>query len=395
MYRGELRAIVHRPPVAPCRIAPAKGAKLPSLNASVTASTGFATRDEPMLARARARIRETLGLALNTAQRVRRALAEESLVAVIEHSWSDDYGVGLQGWAFSKDGSIDEAEISVGDTRVPIAEWHPRPDVCNAYPRCQTRDCGFSVYLPRMVPHRIRITAEVRGRRIAADMTVGATPRLMPNGFVDGGGLFNEFIALANDNNMRVLEIGSRVVSPGSRSKRELFPGACYVGFDYYRDDNTDLVGDAHRLSEYVGEGEFDAVFSDSVFEHLAMPWVVAMEINRVLAPGGITFHSSHFAWPLHEVPWDFWRFSDEGLKVLFSNALGFATRKAGMLFPVRIHPDEVVPEQRMLPLHPAFGGVAILAEKVAEVDEDRFRWRTSIDEILPPTSRYPSRPQP
>ena len=82
-----------------------------------------------MLARARARIRGTLGLALSTAQRIRRALAEESLVAVIEHSWSDDYGVGLQGWAFSKDGSIDEAEISVGDTRVPIAEWHPRPDV--------------------------------------------------------------------------------------------------------------------------------------------------------------------------------------------------------------------------------------------------------------------------
>ena len=113
MYRGELRAIVHRPPVAPCRIAPAKGAKLPSLNASVTAVDGLATRDEPMLARARARIRETLGLALNTAQRVRRALAEESLVAVIEHSWSDDYGVGLQGWAFSKDGSIDDRHTSV------------------------------------------------------------------------------------------------------------------------------------------------------------------------------------------------------------------------------------------------------------------------------------------
>jgi SAM-dependent methyltransferase len=353
-------------------------------------------KDEPMLARARAKIKETLGLAVSAVQWSRHIPAEESLVAVVEHSWSDDYGMGLLGWAFSKDGSIEGAQIWVGDLRVPIAEWYPRPDVCKTFPQCQTLDCGFSIYLPRIARHGIRITAEVGGRRIAADMTVNANQRLMSDGFVDGSSIFNEFIALANQRHMRVLEIGSRVVSPGSRSKRQLFPDARrYVGFDYYGDDNTDLVGDAHRLCEYVGKGEFDAVFSDSVFEHLAMPWVVAMEINRVLTPGGITFHSSHFAWPLHEVPWDFWRFSDEGLKVLFSNALGFATLKAGLFFPVRIHPDEIVPEQRMLPLHPAFAGAAILAEKVAEVDEDRFRWRTSVNEILPPTSRYPPKSLP
>jgi hypothetical protein len=130
------------------------------------------------------------------------------------------------------------------------------------------------------------------------------------------------------------------------------------------------------------------------------MPWVVAMEINRVLVSGGITLHGSHFAWPAHAVPWDFWRFSDEGFKVLFSSALGFATRKAGLFSPVRIHFDEIAPEWRqqalsMTLLHPAFGGVAILAEKIREIDEDRFRWRTTIEDILPATSRYPSEPPP
>src|ERR1043165_6505721 len=72
-------------------------------------------------------------------------------------------------------------------------------------------------------------------------------------------------------------------------------------------------VGDAHELSKFFGT-EFDAVFSLAVFEHFAMPWVVAAEINKVLKIGGLTFHSTHFAFPLHERPWDFWRYTGQSL---------------------------------------------------------------------------------
>src|SRR3984893_7860445 len=330
-----------------------------------------------MFARARGTINRIRGIARNTAQRFRRAVNNNGLIMAVEHSWSNDYGVGVQGWAFSMEGPIRKAEICVDDICVPINEWHPRPDVCRVYQGCPSQDCGFSVYLPRIARHLIRMRAEVGGRHIGAAVSIKGLPRLMPDGFVDGSAIFNDFVALANDGHLRVLEIGSRIGCPGSRSKRDLFPGArSYTGFDFYRDANTDVVGDAHRLSEYVGRGQFDAVFSNSVFEHLAMPWVAAMEINKVLTLGGITFHSSHFAWPAHAMPWDFWRFSDEGFKVLFSNALGFAASKAGLFSPVRIHPDQIVDEQRMTPLHPGFGGVAILAEKIGEVDQERFRWQ-------------------
>jgi hypothetical protein len=175
------------------------------------------------------------------------SLADETLIAAIEHSWSDDYGVGLQGWVFSTGGSIGEAEICVGDICVPITEWYPRPDVRTVYPQCPTLDCGFSVYLPRIAQHHLRIRALVRGRPVGAAITVKGLPRLMPDSFVDGSGIYNEFIALANDGRMRVLEIGSRVVSPGSQSKRDLFSRACsYTGFDYFPDGNTDVVGDAY-----------------------------------------------------------------------------------------------------------------------------------------------------
>lgn len=177
-----------------------------------------------------------------------------------------------------------------------------------AYPQYQyTENIGFWVQVPRIAEHQILFKAHYQDgqENIQANFTGSEPP--VPTDFNHTGGLFNEFIQLVNDNHLKVLEIGSRIVSPGSRSKRELFPeAASYIGFDYYPDDNTDVVGDAHRLSQYFKHHRFDAIFSLSVFEHLAMPWVVAMEINKLLEIGGITFHGTHFAWPLHEKPWDF-----------------------------------------------------------------------------------------
>lgn len=64
------------------------------------------------------------------------------------------------------------------------------------------------------------------------------------------------------------------------------------------------------------------------------MPWVVAIEINKLFEIGGVTYHLTHPAWPLHERPWNFWRFSDDGLRVLFSKPMGFEIIK--LLFSLR-----------------------------------------------------------
>jgi hypothetical protein len=322
----------------------------------------------------------------------RRNAAEDpdDLIIGFNHSWSDDKGVGLLGWAFSKLGPLEQTEIWLDGHRVPITAWQARPDLRAFYPDAPVQS-GFTVYVPRPAEHHVRVTATVSGRRVERSVAVSGLPKAGAENIKQALTLFEEFKDLVNSRGLRVLEIGSRIVSPGSVSKRSLFPGArSYVGFDYYGDDNTDVVGDAHRLTRYVGTGQFDAVFSLSVFEHLAMPWVAAMEINKALAPGGFSFHSSHFAWPEHDNPWDFWRYSDEGLKVLFSSAMGFKTRAVGMYAPLRLHADEVYPGEEMFPLHVAYGGAAILSEKVAELDETRFRWQIGIDEILPPDSQYP-----
>ena len=140
---------------------------------------------------------------------------------------------------------------------------------------------------------------------------------------------------IGNRPGMKVLEIGSREVTGASNARNE-FAKAQYVGFDYYSGDNVDVVGDAHKLSSYFGQGEkFDIVYSSACFEHFAMPWLVAVEISKLLKVGGFVFVETHFSYSSHERPWHFFQFSDMALKVLFSEALGFECLEAGMSNPM------------------------------------------------------------
>jgi hypothetical protein len=210
------------------------------------------------------------------------------------------------------------------------------------------------------------------------------------NDFPYGGDIFKEFQRRVNGDHLHVLEIGSRIVTPGSTSKRSLFHNAAsYTGFDYYKDDNTDVVGDAHRLSRYF-QSHFNAIFSIAVLEHIAIPWVFVMELNKLLEKGGITYHETLFSWPLHERPWDFWRFSDQGLKVLFSPAMGFRVLNVGFFHPVKIFPHPMIAGQETMVDNPAFGCVAILAEKYADINPQKFTWNTGLDEILGAECVYP-----
>ncbi len=318
----------------------------------------------------------------------------QNLLWKIDESWSNNSYLGLRGWiVHPAKKKLDKVDIVIGDIRFPVTSWHSRPDVVSSLPFDVDENCGFWVQIPRDSEEKFRFEAKVDDQIIIAEAElIGAAPAV-PAEFNNVGGLFEEFVKYANTNKLSVLEIGSRIVGDYSTSKRDLFAyGAQYTGFDYHPDANTDVVGDAHKLSSYFKNKTFDAIFSLSVFEHLAMPWLVAMEINKLLKNGGVTYHSTHFSWPLHETPWDFWRFSDEGLKVLFSEPLGFEVKSSGFFNPLRMHLDGAIAGQEALPLEVGFAGVAILASKKGEIDSDRFRWETDVDEVLSNDSHYPLR---
>jgi hypothetical protein len=167
---------------------------------------------------------------------------------------------------------------------------------------------------------RVGLAIQLAGGRTVVDWVPGE------RAMVDdpAAALFDRFSAeLRARLSGRVLEIGSRARS-GNEYTHIVPSGWEYVGMDVKEGPNVDIVGDAHELAAVVGAQRFDAVFAISVFEHLVMPWKVAVEMNKVLNVGGLVFIATHQSYPLHDVPWDFWRFSDTAWPALFNAATGF-----------------------------------------------------------------------
>jgi SAM-dependent methyltransferase len=173
-------------------------------------------------------------------------------------------------------------------------------------------------------------------------------------------------------------------------SFRSSFSKAHYVGFDLYPGENVDIVGDAHRLSAYFAPQErFDLIFSSAVFEHLYMPWVVVEQIARLLEVGGHVFVETHFSFSAHGRPWNFFQFSDMGLRALFNPALGFEVIEVGMSDPIAGYfTHRAAPYLRYGPVRQLYCHSEILCRKTREVSD--FRWSTlGADEVAAGT-RYP-----
>lgn len=180
------------------------------------------------------------------------------------------------------------------------------------------------------------------------------------------------------------LEIGSRNRSGNVRRDR-VPPTLRYTGFDVMAGPNVDVVGDAHELAKHFAPGSIRACASLSTFEHLAMPWRVVVQLNRVLADDALVLVTTHQTWPLHEEPWDFWRFSTHAWPTLFNRRTGFDIVDAAMGEPALILAKVVHPVVMNHPLAPANLASAVLARKVGEATVD---WDATPDEFL--TSDYP-----
>lgn len=146
-------------------------------------------------------------------------------------------------------------------------------------------------------------------------------------------GLWFEFCAEVNATGGRVLEIGAHPRTSSS-FRSQFGDNVEYIGTDIRPGENVDIACDAHHLSDYVAE-PVDYIFSHSTFEHLLMPWKAVLEMNKILKTGGKAFTHSHQSWPLHEVPFDYLRFSRESWAGLFSPHAGFRVLEARQGVPL------------------------------------------------------------
>ncbi len=73
---------------------------------------------------------------------------------------------------------------------------------------------------------------------------------------------------------------------------------------------------DIHSLP--YPDNSFDFFLADQVIEHVRHPFIAAEEIFRVLKTGGWAIVTTCLMNPVHKEPEDFWRFTPDGLKILF-----------------------------------------------------------------------------
>ncbi len=116
-----------------------------------------------------------------------------------------------------------------------------------------------------------------------------------------------------------VLDVGA-----GDAPYRELFTHCDYRTSDWensVHELDVDIVAPADALP--IEKDSLDAVLLTQVLEHVSDPPAVLREAARVLKAGAGVWITVPFVWELHELPFDFWRFTPASLEQLLA-AAGF-----------------------------------------------------------------------
>jgi SAM-dependent methyltransferase len=114
-----------------------------------------------------------------------------------------------------------------------------------------------------------------------------------------------------------LVEVGARAAE-GQESiadMRPIFGAREHIGTDIQDGPGVDRVEDVHALT--FADESIGTIVCLETLEHVADPIRAVEEMHRVLQPGGVLAISSLMFFPIHEHPWDFWRFTPEGFERL------------------------------------------------------------------------------
>lgn len=138
----------------------------------------------------------------------------------------------------------------------------------------------------------------------------------------------NRRFAAAVPDGALVLDAGAGQAPYGS-----LFSHACYETADFLKVDKRYASPTyACDLSSIpVEDGRFDFVLFNQVMEHLPEPGEVLRELFRVLKPGGRLLYSGPLFYEEHETPYDFYRYTQFGVRHLFEKP-GFRVERLDWL---------------------------------------------------------------
>jgi SAM-dependent methyltransferase len=133
----------------------------------------------------------------------------------------------------------------------------------------------------------------------------------------------------------------------GSMPYRDLLSNATsYIGLEYDTLENrinkrADIFYDGERIP--LEDNSIDGALSTQTLEHVPNPERIVQEWFRVIKCGGKLLLTVPFMWPEHEMPYDFQRYTTQGLYSLLEKN-GFV-----VLFQERLLADCRVPAQLFL----------------------------------------------
>jgi hypothetical protein len=141
-----------------------------------------------------------------------------------------------------------------------------------------------------------------------------------------------------------ILEVGSHDYG-STPDFRSLFPQMPYVGVDAIAgvgvDVVLDLTDDFDAVDARLNGRRFNTILCFSVLEHCAQPFRMAENITRLALGGARLLVGVPFSWQIHAYPHDYWRFTADGIRVLFPrfdfDAAGsvMATSEPGQMKPI------------------------------------------------------------
>lgn len=118
---------------------------------------------------------------------------------------------------------------------------------------------------------------------------------------------------------------------------RSVFPGMTFTGSDMAIGVGVDQLHDLRQLG--IRDRAVGTILLLDTIEHVEDPAVALAELRRCLADDGVLLLTSHFFFPIHRFPSDYWRFTGDGVLALLRD---FEHRHAGEA-GLRLFPHTVV----------------------------------------------------
>jgi len=128
---------------------------------------------------------------------------------------------------------------------------------------------------------------------------------------------------------------GARILDAGSGDSpyKDLFTHTNYHSTDFVKVDKDYAKPTyiCNLLNIPIKNSNYDFIVFSQVMEHVPEPSLVLKELFRVLKPGGKMIYTGPLFYKEHEIPYDYYRYTQYGLQYLFDKS-GFVIERLDWL---------------------------------------------------------------